>query len=527
MVALSGANSATYLQLWYALEAVGARISFINHNLTDAALTHCVTLCKPRLLLAERATAAKVEPCRADLAARGMETVVFYDDDLAAAVRTETGGATPDVPAALAGDVQPDELRSLIYTSGTTGLPKGVIMTSGRTLNTARTMAGYLKLGRGVKFYTCLPLYHGAAQGLCIGPVIFAGAAVALGRKFSHRTFWPEVAASGANHLQYVGELGRYLINAPPHPLETKHAVEVAWGNGMRPDVWERFRQRFHIPVIHELYAATDGLGASFNRNRGDFGRAAIGVRGYLWHRAMGDREVRARIDPDTEELMRDPRTGWCVRAGVDEPGEVLHRVEPEMREQMFRGYYENDGATEKRWLRDAFAPGDLWFRSGDLMRQDAEGRVYFVDRLGDTFRWHSENVSTNEVADVLGAHPAVAEASVYGVAVPHADGRCGCATLVLQDPHAELDRAGLAQHVLARLPRYAVPLFLRVAPALAYTGTFKVQKGQAKREGVDVEAIEKAGSKDRLFWLPPGAKAYEPYGQKEWEALKAGQVKL
>lgn len=316
--------------------------------------------------------------------------------------------------------------------------------------------------------YTCLPLYHGAGNSLCITPTIYAASSVVLGRKFSHKTFWPEVSASGANRLQYVGELCRYLVNAPVHPLERKHRVQEAWGNGMRPDgkgtamgtafiadgdsVWERFRQRFNIPIIHELYAATDGMGATFNRNAGDFGRAAIGVRGPIWHHRNNGAEVRARIDPDTEDLIRDANH-FVVRAEVGEPGEVLHRVPEELKTAAFTGYYGNEKASEKRWLRGAFAPNDLWFRSGDVMRQDADGRVFFVDRLGDTFRWRSENVSTNEVSDVLGLFDQIAEANVYGVVVPNADGRCGCATIVLADSTAveAFDLRRLAEHVLSR----------------------------------------------------------------------------
>jgi len=251
--------------------------------------------------------------------------------------------------------------------------------------------------------------------GLCTTPVIYAGAAMTLGRKFSHRTFWPEVSASGANRLQYVGELCRYLINAPPHPLERKHKVYEAWGNGMRPDVWEKFRERFNIEIIHELYAATDGLGATFNRNRGPFSQHAIGVRGLIWHYYNGNREIRAKIDPDTEDIVR-AADGFVVKAGVDEPGEVLHRVDPALAEASFKGYFKNTTASEKRWMRDVFKPRDLFFRSGDVMRVDADGRVFFVDRLGDTFRWKSENVSTNEVSDVLGAFEQIAECNVYGV---------------------------------------------------------------------------------------------------------------
>lgn len=261
-------------------------------------------------------------------------------------------------------------------------MPKGVMIMIGRHLNTARNVAEYLKLTPNDKMYTCLPLYHGAAQGLCTTPTLFAGASMRLGRKFSHKTFWPEVYESGATRLQYVGELCRYLVNAPVHPLERRHKLKEAWGNGMRPDVWEVFRQRFNIAIIHELYAATDGLGATFNPNQGEFSRNAIGVRGVLWHHWNGQNEIRARIDPDTEEILRGD-DGWVVKAGVNEPGEVLHKVDPSIKAGAFKGYFKNEQASEKRWMYNVFGPNDLWFRSHDVMRVDKDGRVFFVDRLG------------------------------------------------------------------------------------------------------------------------------------------------
>lgn len=447
----------------------------------------------------------------------------YYDDNL-----VDSCLDTTPLPPSRSAGIQATDLRQLIYTSGTTGLPKATVITAGRWINTARSMALYLNLKPGDKMYTCLPLYHGAAQGLCTLPIIYAGASVALGRKFSHTTFWPEVVASGANRLQYVGELCRYLVNAPAHPLERAHRVEEAWGNGMRPDVWEKFRQRFNIPTIHELYAATDGTGSCFNYNRNDFTRNAISLRGSLWKYWNNGDQIHAKIDPDTEDIVRGT-DGFVIVSGIDEPGEVLHRVDPAMKEAIFRGYFKNEAASDKRWMGDVLASGDLWFRSGDVMRQDADGRVFFVDRLGDTFRWRSENVSTNEVADVVGSFPEIDECNVYGVSIPHADGRCGCAAIVLSSgvTPETLDLAVLGKFAIDRLPRYAVPLFLRTKSALSYTGTFKIQKGQAKREGIDPEVIAKVSSQDKLFWLPPGATAYQPFTLEDWASLKNGTFRL
>lgn len=283
-----------------------------------------------------------------------------------------------------------------------------------------------------------------------------------------------------------------------------------------------------HIKHSADTSHPADGMGATFNYNKGEFSRNAIAVRGLIWNLRNGKNEVRARIDPDTEDIVRG-RDGHVIQAKIDEPGEVLHRVDPKVKAAAFRGYFKNEDASEKRWMTNVFEAGDLWFRSGDVMRMDADGRVFFVDRLGDTFRWRSENVSTNEVADVVGSFHQIAETNVYGVAVPNADGRCGCAMLVLKPPNTAqtLDLQGLAQFILSKLPRYAVPIFLRVAEQISYTGTMKMQKGQAKKEGADLDLIERAGSRDQLFWLPPNAKSYQPYRREDWVALRDGRVRL
>ncbi|KIW01643.1 uncharacterized protein PV09_06829 [Verruconis gallopava] len=522
IVALDGTNSPEYLVFWWALEGIGAIPSFLNNNLTGNALLHCVKLIDSRYLLADKQDAGVVEPCIDELAQAGVKTI-YYD-------RAFVESLMDDTPLPSDEKLKNRGFQSIayiMYTSGSTGLPKGVTMKQGRILATGYTMAKYLKLKPTDRFYTCMPLYHGAAHGLCVAPVIHSGCTLVLGRKFSHKRFWPEVRESKANIIQYVGELCRYLVNAPPSPDDKNHSVYMAWGNGMRPDVWRVFRERFGIPVINELYAATDGMGSALNWNEGPFTEFAIAKRGALWNLLMGKNEVRVKIDPETEDILRD-ENGWVVPVGTNEPGEVIHRiVDPSAPRDGWNGYWKNTGAENKRYLRDAFKKGDMWFRSGDMHRMDEDGRVYFVDRLGDTFRWKSENVSTNEVSDVLGSHPQIAEANVYGVAVPKADGRCGMAAIVLAEGVTleQFDRKSVAQHVLSALPRYAVPYFIRVTPQLDYTGTLKMQKGRLKREGIDPKVIAETG--DTLYWLPIDGKEYVPFTEKDYEALKSGSVRL
>ena len=263
------------------------------------------------------------------------------------------------VPEELLRSKSPESLSSLLYISGSTGLPKAVVMIAARELLVGHSVARYLRLKPSDRMYTCMPLYHGAAHGLCVTPCIHAGCTLAIGRKFSHNRFWPEVRASKANIIQYVGELCRYLVNTPEHPQDKDHNVQMAWGNGMRPDVWEKFRDRFGIPVINELYAATDGLASALNENRGGFTRYAIGKRGLLWWLFKSKTEALVKIDPDTEGILRG-KDGFAIQCQFGEPGEMITQIDPKNPDAAFQGYWRNKEASDKRKIKDVFKKGDL-----------------------------------------------------------------------------------------------------------------------------------------------------------------------
>jgi acyl-CoA synthetase (AMP-forming)/AMP-acid ligase II len=309
-------------------------------------------LCGSKYLITDADVKHNVEPCRRELEDQGVN-IQYYDPSFFASLSNTT-----PLPDSRRDSISIDSVRSLMYTSGTTGLPKAVAMGTGRVLTTGHTVAQFLNLKPADRMYTCMPLYHGAAHSLCTTPSIHAGSTIVLGRRFSHKTFWPEVAASDANIMQYVGELCRYLVNGPNNPYERVHKLQMAWGNGMRPDVWEPFRERFNIPVINELYAATDGLGTTFNRNAGPFTAHTVGLRGLLWNWRFKDQEVRVKMDLDTEDIMRDER-GFAIRCGVNEPGQVLHRLTPETLASV-PTYFNNDDATEKRRIYGVFEKGDM-----------------------------------------------------------------------------------------------------------------------------------------------------------------------
>lgn len=226
------------------------------------------------------------------------------------------------------------------------------------------------------------------------------------------------------------------------------------------------------------------------------------------------------KVDPLTEDVYRN-KAGWCEKCAPGEDGELLLQIDLSSAHGAFAGYHEKGDkaggrkATEKKILRNVFTKGDMFFRTGDLLRKTEEGFYYFSDRLGDTFRWKSENVATTQVAEALGA--VVHEANVYGVLVPSHEGRAGCAAIP-RAPVVDFDK--LARHVQVALPKYAQPLFLRLVDKVDVNGTNKQLKVALRNEGVDPDLV-----RDEVYWLNGGR--YVRFERADWDALKAGKVKL
>jgi acyl-CoA synthetase (AMP-forming)/AMP-acid ligase II len=373
-----------------------------------------------------------------------------------------------------------------------------------------------------------MPLYHSSAAILCFSTVVTAGLTACIGHKFSTKTFWKDVRESNATVIQYVGETCRYLLSAPPQidpatgeDLDKKNKVRMALGNGLRPDIWNRFKERFGIETIAEFYAATEGTAGSWNFSRNDFSRGAIGRAGTIFSTLMGSQMCVVELDWETELPLRDPKTGFCKKAASGEPGELLFKIDADDMAKKFQGYFNNSKANESKIMRDVLTKGDAWFRTGDVVRLDSEGRTYFNDRIGDTFRWKSENVSTSEVSEALGSHTSVHEANVYGVELPHHDGRAGCVAIVLAEEPSERLLSSLAEHAQKNLPRFAVPLFIRVTKGMALTGTNKQQKHALRVQGVDPSKVDQDG----LYWLKNGT--YVKFGHNDWQELSGGRVRL
>src|SRR5271170_4857936 len=515
VVGLLMTNRPEYLAIWLGITSVGGVVSLLNTNLPGPSLAHCINVVSPTHLVVAAEFSSQLTTTLPGLSMaptiwiHGGEHEYFRQIDLEVARNSgEMLSKDERRPPTI-------EDRALyIYTSGTTGLPKAARVSHARIMQWSLWFAGMMGAQPTDRMYNCLPMYHSVGGVLAPGAILAAGGALVIREKFSTSQFWSDVVRWDCTIFQYIGELCRYLLHAAPSANETAHRIRVACGNGLAPGVWDSFKERFCIPQILEFYAATEG-GVSLFNVQGKPG--AIGhIPTYLAHRFSPALVV---FDVEKGEPMRNAQ-GFCIRCAPNEAGEAIGKVvdDPSNLGSRFEGYT-NHEASQKRILRDVFELGDAWVRTGDLMRKDEQGYYYFVDRIGDTFRWKGENVATSEVSEAICAFPGVKHANVYGVAIPATEGRAGMATLVTED---ELDLAEFRQHLMDRLPPYARPLFLRIRKNMDLTGTFKYSKTDLARQG-----FNPATSDDAVYFNDLESGAFTRLDQQSYDCIQMGAIRF
>jgi citronellyl-CoA synthetase len=516
-VSLVMENRIEFLTTLIALNKLGVIAALINTNLTGRPLMHCIKITQSRMCIVGEERLGSINEVRSDPELACIEKWLYVADagrtscpdwalNLATAAASEDTANPPQTSRNTLADI-----ALYIYTSGTTGLPKASVISNRRfLLSSALSYKGGLKCKETDCIYLCLPLYHGTGLFLGVGAALSTGACMFIRRKFSGSAFLGEVREHGATCFVYIGELCRYLLNVPAQAEDFNNPLISMMGNGLRPDVWHEFKTRYGIKRIAEFYGSSEGNVAFLNMLNKDctVGTTTLPI-------------ALVKYDVDADEIARDAQ-GRLIKVAAGEPGLLLGQI---TKHTIFEGYTSKED-TEKKILRDAFETGDAWFNTGDLMKTVDVGfsmglaHYQFVDRVGDTFRWKSENVSTNEVGEIINRHPQVDFSNVYGVEIPRADGRAGMASLVLNEGIKELNVQSFSAYVNEHLPAYARPVFLRIQRELDTTGTFKMVKGELRKQSYDLDLVS-----DPIYVLKPRSDTYELLDKEYAAILRAGEA--
>lgn len=491
---------------------LGAISALLNNSQRGQVLAHSINLVKPRLALVGEELLSAFEEVHSSLAlpveARYFlaDRPTWRDPGHAPQGWQHPAAELQAFPSHNPTPTQPicaDDPCFYIYTSGTTGLPKAVVFNHGRFMR-AYGVFGFsaVRLRPSDRMYVSLPFYHATAMAVCWGSVLAGQATLIMVRKFSASRFWAEVQQHQATAFGYVGELCRYLLEQPPRASDAHNPIRVMVGNGLRPGIWKTFKQRFQVERVMELYASSEGnIGFSNLLNFDN----TVGFSPYPY--------AIVRYDQEHEAPVRDSQ-GYLQRVAKGEAGLLLGQITANT---PFHGYTDAQ-KTESCILRDVFVPGDAWFNSGDLMRDIGFKHAQFLDRLGDTFRWKGENVSSSQVEAILDGMAQISETAVYGVEIAKTNGRAGMACIRLACPVQDFDFQALLTQLQQALPAYAVPLFLRLSRQLESTATFKHKKAPLKAQGYDLSRCS-----DPIYAWLPGSDRYVPLHRELQAAIEAG----
>ncbi|XP_071965191.1 long-chain fatty acid transport protein 2-like [Antedon mediterranea] len=503
-VAFMMKNEPAFCWWFIGMRKIGVTCAFLNYNLRGTGLLHCIKISGSKVLVCggDADLIKAVVDILPELHQLGIRVWLRRSnvEDLPAGIELIEDNVQDASASAISKSCRNQltltDQSYYIFTSGTTGLPKAC-KKDNRGAIRGSVVLDYFDLREDDVLYSPLPLYHSAAFTLSFLNAIRVGCTFATSRKFSASHFWEDVRKHNATIIQYIGEICRYLLAQPKKPDDGVYPVKVrvAFGNGLRPDIWEEFQNRFKIEKISEFYGASEGSHMFLNLDGkvGALGRISPLVK------LLGAPCV-IKYDVDTSKPIKG-KDGKCIPV---DPGETGLLVSVSDKTRPFLGYLDKK-ETERKILRNVFVDGDTYFNTGDLIRIDADGYVYFIDRIGDTFRWKGENVATTEVAGILDEFPGVMEANVYGVTIPGQDGRAGMAAITLSSAYESLDFKALYTYLKNKLPSYARPKFIRITNNMDLTGTFKHKKSDFVKQGFDPMIIT-----DALYYVNNESKTYD-----------------
>jgi acyl-CoA synthetase (AMP-forming)/AMP-acid ligase II len=495
-----------------AVVKTGAIAAMINTSQRGEALLHSINLVKPKMMLIGEeqieTMASVIESLDAHLHAqlhylkdRGAKNCPNIYQDMAIV----TAGESTENPSATQ-KIQMKQPCFYIFTSGTTGLPKASVMSHYRW---HKSMAGMglasMRLTHKDVMYLSLPLYHNNALTVAMAGILGAGGCLAIGRKFSVSRFWDEIRQHKATTFCYIGELCRYLLNSPTKANDQDHPIRAIIGNGLRPDIWMEFKQRFGIDHINEFYGASECNLVFTNAFNLDCTAGMCPLPYNI-----------VEYNIETDEFTRDAQ-GFMLPVKKGGTGLLITEINDK---QPFEGYTDKV-ASEKKILKDVFNAQDRWFNTGDMVINQGFKHIAFADRLGDTYRWKGENVATTEVEAVANEYPGVEHSVAYGVEIPGTDGRAGMAALTLKDIN-DFDTAAFSRHLHEKLPAYAVPIFIRIREQEEITGTFKYRKVELKREHYDLNQVD-----EPIFFMSHQQKQFVLLDSQILHSIKQQEIRF
>lgn len=495
-----------------ALAKIGGIASLINPNQRGPVLEYSINLIPFKMVVVGEELVEAFEEIRPILHLADDQKVYWVSEVQVSApenyldLKEEIASSSTENPPTTAG-IQLKDPFAYIFTSGTTGRPKAAIIPHLKYVAVIYGLGrAQMNLTTDDTIYVPLPFSHATGLLVAWAPAVAGGAALAMSRRFSVSGFWPEIKKHQATAFGYIGELCRYLLNQPESPDDKNNTIKKIIGNGLRPDIWMEFKNRFGISKIHEFYAASEGNAVYTNILNLD---RTIGFN-------PGPHAL-VEYDVEADEPVHD-ENGRLIRVGKGGTGLLLGEITDTT---PFLGYTD-EKETNKKILRNVFEDGDAYFNTGDLIRDIGFKHGQFVDRVGDTFRWKGENVSTTQVEEVMNVFEQVNESTVYGVTIEGTEGRAGMASIIPEVAVEEFDLGGLAASLKKGLPSYAVPVFIRFQDAFELTATLKYKKINLKNEGFNPEEVT-----SHLYVLLPGSNTYEPLTLEIYDGINSGKYRF
>ena len=520
-VSLFMQNRIEFVSCMLGIQKLGAVVGMINTNLSTQQLVHCINLTESKKCIFGEELTQPLSEVTAELNLRDGSDYLFVSDT--AETPAPNWAVTLDIKDDSIQASNPDVTSTLtmgdvalyIFTSGTTGLPKAAVVSNKRIFplsNMGATML--LRINENDRMYNCLPLYHGTGLMAGLSAAFQVGASSVIKRRLSVSEFWDDIRKYNCTCFVYIGEFIRYLMSRPELKDDKINPIRAIIGNGLRPDIWNSFKQRFDIERIGEFYGASEGNGGFANVFNKD---STVG---------LGIAPVKlAQYDVAEDKLVYDSQ-GRCIEVAAGDSGLLLIEVTEASK---FEGYT-NEEATNKKLVSNAFTDGDMYFNSGDLMKSVDVGFSFgqkhyqFVDRVGDTYRWKSENVSTNEVGEIINNFEDVIFTNIYGVEIPGTDGKAGMAAIVLREniSLAELNIRAFSDHISKCLPSYSRPIFIRILKELPTTTTHKLQKNDLRNHAYHLAQVE-----DDLLVMKPGSDCYSRLDSDFYDQVMQRQIRF